>query len=348
VIRRTSLVGFACLLAVLIAFVLVAAGCSTSSPGTPAADTSVATVGAVTITQDQLTTLEAWYVAAGKAPDKKKQPKEWKQFEQGVVDYLVVREILKQQAPTFNVTVTTEDVNKKVDQIRQMFLGDETKFTDALKKQNLTLEQLKLSLGDQLLFDRMKAAVTNDQQVTNTEVQSYYDAHPDQFTIPETRDARHILIKPAAAAGANPTEADWEAAKAQADKVRAEIMNGTDFVVEARKYSDDAATKEKGGDLGTISRGQVEPAFEQAVFALNKNELSQPVKTQLGYSIIQVTDINPQKEKTFDGVKEELRQQLLTDKQNQWWNDWLKKKKADLNVQYRRGLAPEATSSTSG
>jgi foldase protein PrsA len=348
VIRRTWVVGPACLLAVLIVFVLVLAGCSSGGGNRPPADTSVAKVGTVTVTQDELNKLEDWYIAAGNAPDKKKQPKEWKQFEQGVADYLVVREILKQQAATFSVTVTDEEVAKKIDQIKQMFLGDQAKFDDALKKQNLTLPQLKEALADQLLFDRMKTAVTGDLQVTDAEVKAYYDAHADQFTVPETREARHILIKPAPAAGAEPTEADWEAAKANADKVRAEIMNGTDFVVEARKYSDDAVTKEKGGDLGTISRGQMTPDFEQAVFSLNKNELSQPVKTQYGYSVIQVTDINPQQQKTFDEVKETLHTQLLTDRQNQAWNDWIKKKKTDLNVVYREGLAPQGTSSTSG
>ena len=132
----------------------------------------------------------------------------------------------------------------------------------------------------------------------------------------ESRETRHILIAPVppaadGTAAITATEADWDAAKAEAEKVRSEIQNGADFVTEAEKYSDDATTKESGGELGTVIRGQMVPAFEEAVFSLNKGELSQPVKTQYGYHLIEVTDITPEKQLAYDEVKENIKSTLL-------------------------------------
>jgi len=104
-----------------------------------------------------------------------------------------------------------------------------------------------------------------------------------------------------------PTQVEWDAAQAEAEKVRGEIQNGADFAAEAKKYSDDATTKDAGGDLGLVTRGQMVPAFEEAVFSLKKGELSQPVKTQYGYHLIEVSDIVPEKQLSYDEVSENIK-----------------------------------------
>ena len=144
------------------------------------------------------------------------------------------------------------------------------------------------------------------------------------------REARHILISPfATAAGGEstivPTEGDWQQARAESEKVRSEIQNGADFGTEARKYSDDEATKDDGGELGSIVRGQMVPEFEAAVFSLKKGELSQPVRTEYGYHLIQVTDITPESQLPYDQVKEKIRSGLLAARQASTWDAWLQK-----------------------
>ncbi len=197
----------------------------------------------------------------------------------------------------------------------------------------------------------MKAAVTKDVTVTEEEVQAYYDSHEGDYTKPEIREARHILISPfATAAGGGgtiePTESDWEQAEAEADKVRSEIQNGTDFGTEARKYSDDEATKDDGGELGTIIRGQMVPEFEEAVFCLKKDELSRPVRTEYGYHLIQVTDITPEKQMPYDQVKEKIRSALLASRETATWDAWLEDVKEAMGVTYRSGFAPTGQGTT--
>ncbi len=97
--------------------------------------------------------------------------------------------------------------------------------------------------------------------------------------------------------------------------MRSEIQNGADFGTEAAKYSDDEATQGAGGELGNVIRGQMVPEFEEAVFGLKKGELSQPVRTQYGYHLIQVTDITPEAQIAYDQVKEKIRSALLAQHQ---------------------------------
>jgi parvulin-like peptidyl-prolyl isomerase len=86
------------------------------------------------------------------------------------------------------------------------------------------------------------------------------------------------------------------------------------------------------------------PAFEEAVFSLSKGELSQPIKTQYGYHLIQVTDITPEQQLSYDEVKEDIKSTLLELKQTQTWQEWLADKQAELGVRYRAGLEPPSAS----
>lgn len=313
---------------------------------------AVAKVGLALVYQDTLDTLKVTYEAAGRAPDKDKQPEEYRGFERGLAEYLVVMEVLRQAAPAYKITITEQDVQGQIDQIKQMFQGDQEKFDAALEKQNLTLEQLTQSMGDRLLLDEMKAAVTKGSTVSEEEAKAYYDAHKADFVQQEARETRHILIAPvqppaAGASAAVPTQADWDAARAEAEKVRSQIQNGADFITEAGKYSDDATSKDSGGDLGPVVRGQMVPAFEEAVFSLKKGELSQPVKTQYGYHVIEVTDITPEEQLAFDAVKENIESTLLSEKQAKTWQEWLAAKEAELGVEYKAGLEPSSTTTSS-
>lgn len=313
---------------------------------------AVAQVGQVLVSQDQFNTLKATREAAGLAPDQDNQRDEYRAFEQGLAEYLVIMEVLRQKAPAFTITITEKDVQDQLEQIKQFFQGDEKRFTEALKKQGMTLEQLTQSIRDRLLLEQMKAAVTKQVAVTEEEAKTYYESHKADYMEQESRETSHILIAPVpmSADGATiltATQADWDAAKAEAEKVRSEIQNGADFVTEAEKYSDDATTKESGGELGMVIRGQMVPAFEEAVFSLKKGELSQPVRTQYGYHLIEVTDITPEKQLAYGEVKESIESSLLVQRQSEAWQAWLAKMQTELGVTYREGFRPPSATSTS-
>lgn len=121
-----------------------------------------------------------------------------------------------------------------------------------------------------------------DVKLTRAEVERYQREHLDRFSAPELVTARHILIEPAD----NSLQAD-RAARRRADEILQRAKAGEDFGKLAKEYSDDAATKDKGGDLGTFGRGAMVDAFERAAFALRSAEfVNQPVRTPLGWHVI--------------------------------------------------------------
>lgn len=129
------------------------------------------------------------------------------------------------------------------------------------------------------------AKMPNAPKVTDADLQSYYKAHQEEFRVPESVTARHILIK---ANAQDPKSVD--AAKAKAEDVLKQVKAGGNFAALAKKYSDDPGSKDKGGELGSVQKGQTVPEFEKAAFGAKKGEVVGPVKTTFGFHIIQVQD----------------------------------------------------------
>jgi parvulin-like peptidyl-prolyl isomerase len=335
VIRRIA-VGLLLLLSISILASVY--GCGSNVPAG-----AVAQVGSRVVTEKELNDLLSAYVSAGKAPDKGSDA--YKLFKQNCTEYLVILQVLYQEGSEFAVAVTQADVDAGIDQIRRMFLGDDAKFNEAITKQGMTMAQLRAAVEQELWLTRMKAAVTSEVAIKEAEVQDYYQKHKSEYVLAESRTVQHILISPFLDMAGQvmteaPTQTDWDAAQAEAAKVRSEIMNGANFVTEVENYSDDASSKTNEGRLGEIVRGQTAPAFEQAVFQLKKDEISQPVRTPSGYSIILVTDITPAQQLAYDSVKEQIRSKLLTERETETWNTWLSETMKKLGVVYRSGYAP--------
>ncbi len=325
---------------------LVLSGCGGDLP-----KGAVAKVGQTTITQEQFDAKvkEITEQLKEKAPDKSKDPAAYKEFEQKVLDYMITLEVAKQKAPELKAEVTDADVTKQLDQVKQYFGGDEAKFQEALKKENLTVEKLKANLTERVLLGKVSDAATKDATVPDAELQKYYDEHKAEFKQDETRKARHILVAPnngTPGADGKYTDAQWQAALVEAEKLRQEILKGKDFAAVAKESSDDPGSKDQGGDLGDVQKGTMVPEFDKAVFSQEKGVLSEPVKTQFGYHIIQVMEINPAKQLAFADVKEQIKSQLLDKKKSEVWDAWLKKAKEDLKVIVAEGMAYVSTTST--
>jgi peptidyl-prolyl cis-trans isomerase D len=122
-------------------------------------------------------------------------------------------------------------------------------------------------------------------QVSQQEIQQYYNAHQSEYQVPEQARARHILIKVAPGADAK-TDA---AAKAKADALLKQILGGANFAELAKKNSDDPGSKDSGGELGFTQRGHMVPAFDNAIFTQKIGD-TKIIKTQYGYHLVQVEE----------------------------------------------------------
>jgi peptidyl-prolyl cis-trans isomerase D len=145
-------------------------------------------------------------------------------------------------------------------------------------------------------------AIRNRTQVSPQDIERAYEDNQQQYSTPEQARASHILLK---------TEGKDDAAvKKQAEDLLAKVKGGADFAQLATKYSEDDASKVKGGDLDFFGKGSMVPEFDKVAFSMKPGEISDLVKTQYGYHIIKVTDKKEANTKPLAEVRAQIEDQV--------------------------------------
>lgn len=152
--------------------------------------------------------------------------------------------------------------------------------------------------------------VFNKIEVKDEEIKEHYNSQKEQFKVPEQVNASHILLK----FPANPTDDVKKAVRKKGEEILEKIKNGEDFKELVMRYSDDTASKEKGGNIGYFSSGMLVKEFEDAAFKLKAGEVSSLVETEYGYHIIKVEDKKPGTQLEFEDVKGDIKKKLIEDK----------------------------------
>lgn len=164
----------------------------------------------------------------------------------------------------------------------------------------MTPEFVKLAYGE-LRLDQVATEVA----VSDAELHEAYEKSKDKYVQLEKRHLRHILIE---------TGKDDAAALKKAQDVLAQAKSGGDFAALAQKYSQDPGSASKGGDLGWAERGSFDKSFADAAFAMKQGDIAGPVKSQYGYHIIQLVEVQPGKTQTFDEARAQIESELRRDK----------------------------------
>ncbi len=160
----------------------------------------------------------------------------------------------------------------------------------------MTPESARLQYA-QLRLDQLAAQV----KPSDADIQAAYEKNKSRYNEPEKRHGRHILI---------PVGKDDAAARKQAEEVLAQAKSGKDFAALAKQYSQDPGSADKGGDLGWVDRNQFVGPFDDALFSMTAGEIRGPVKTQFGYHIIRLDEIQPGKTRPLESVRGEIEAEL--------------------------------------
>lgn len=177
-----------------------------------------------------------------------------------------------------------------------------TAFYEENKARFVEPEQIRLQYLE-LSLDTLAAGL----QASDAEIEEYYAAEKARLTIEEQRRARHILIQLEEGA----SEEAVAAARSKADDLVKRLREGADFAALAKEFSDDPGSAAEGGDLGLFGKGMMVPEFEEATFALEKDAISEPVRSPFGFHIIQVTEIQEAREPDLEAVRSELAEQVV-------------------------------------
>jgi foldase protein PrsA len=212
-----------------------------------------------------------------------------------ILNQLVQTDLIDQYARDNHVDVSDDDVLKREDEIKSKYPPGQ--FENILKSQNLTEDDVKHILRQQLIVEK---AVGGNVHVSDADVQAYLSKNHATLDTAKQVRAKHILV------------ADLKTAQTIEDKLK----GGADFAALAKQYSTDPSSKDKGGELGFFSQGQMVPAFQAAAFSQKIGEIGPPVKSPFGYHIIVVEEVKPPAVATFANSADKIRK-LLTQQQQQ-------------------------------
>jgi peptidyl-prolyl cis-trans isomerase C len=276
-------------------------------------------------------------------------------LKQKVLDQLIAQKLLLQEAKKRNIKVTKRELEDGIKTVKSRFPSDQM-FLQELKKENLTEKQFEKQIEEQIMILKLTEEVVKKNMVKPTEndarelfnkivklidkkdvklqgdeqdelkllaqlVQRYFD---------EQVRVRHILIR----VYPNASQKEKEEAKKKIMEIKSRIDKGEDFTTLAQKFSEDPVSKDRGGDLGFIAKGDTVEEFEKAAFSLKEGQVSDIVETKYGYHIIKVIERKPKRTPDFEQIKEDLIQFLARKNAEKSYDEFVESLKKNADIQY--------------
>lgn len=245
-----------------------------------------------------------------------------KNIKDQAIESLVREKLLFSGAKNEGIVITNKDIKERLDQYKKMFSTEE-EFEELLKAQGQTETSLKEVIKNQLLIEKLKEKLSRGKiKITEADIKKYYEENKEEFVVPDQVRARHIVVD------------KLEKAK----EILAELKKGISFESLVQKHTVDNLTKSRGGELGWFSREMIfanTPQFDEAVFKLKINGISEPLKTDLGYHIVQVLEKKAKEQKSFEESKQIIQNMLVDQKAQEILEAWLEKLVKEANISYK-------------
>jgi len=189
-------------------------------------------------------------------------------------------------------------------------------------------DDLKRELSDQMRFNQLLEEESQCDPVSEADALKYYEDRPELFRSEEMLAASHLLKMAK-------TDEEFEKALEDVKVLRERLLTGEDFTELVRAESDD---KGNDGNLGTFGKGRMVPEFEKAAYALEAGELSEPVRTQFGWHLIQLHEKIPSKVTAFEEIKEKVIEYLTERKKDKVFEEFLDGLKAQATIEEVSGI----------
>ena len=251
------------------------------------------------------------------------------EFRKEVLDNLINRELLYQEAEKKGIKADEKKVESRFAEVKQS-APTEADFQNMLKEMGVSETDIRTEIRRSFLIQEfIDTQITAGITVPDADIKAFYDGHPDYFKKSEQVKASHILIK---SDSVKDDDAKKKAARDKLRDIQEKVKKGEDFA-ELAKASSECPSAAKGGDLGYFGRGQMVKPFEDAVFALKVGETSDIVVTQFGYHLIRLTDRKPESTVSLDEEKAKISEHLKRQKSVESVNQYIEKIRAAAKIE---------------
>jgi peptidyl-prolyl cis-trans isomerase SurA len=223
------------------------------------------------------------------------------------------------RARQLQMTVSEDEIDRHTDILMEQNEISDEQLVQMLRSRGMTLETYRQQVREGLLVTKVvNAEVRSRLIILDSELQEAYEARQDSYRIPGTLTVSHILfLLPQRASDGNVAQRQVEA-----EGVLQTIRDGGDFAALARQYSE-GPSAERGGLLGTFKADELLPGFDKATTSLQPGEVSDVVRTRVGLHVIRLEDRLADSFRAFDDVRDELQNELLREKTDSKYQEWL-------------------------
>ena len=222
---------------------------------------------------------------------------------QEALDNLVVKKIIELEAEDQNIEVTAEEIDKEVEELAEYYGGKDA-MTQTLAMYNINLDQVREDVTVNIKLEKL---LSQRIEITDQEVQEHFQVNQEAYAVEEQIKVSHILVD----------------SEETAQEITTLLAEGRNFADLAEEYSTDTGSKEQGGDLGMITRGEMGEEFDQVAFALQPGQISDPVKSEYGYHIIKVDEKTEARPGTLEENYEKIKDNLFQQKMELEYPIWL-------------------------
>lgn len=196
-----------------------------------------------------------------------------------------------------------EQTDEALDEyLRREALADAIAVTDALD-QDLVEAELREFRKEMLISRYLDRHLRTS--VTDEAVQNYYNTHASEYEDREVHVA-HILVR----TNRRMSDEERQAALTRAQEAHSQLQTGRDFAEVAAQFSEDAVSSPRGGDMGSVREGAIDPRFSERAFALEAGAYSEPFETAFGYHIVKVLEAPATRRRPLSAVEGDIRYQL--------------------------------------
>jgi peptidyl-prolyl cis-trans isomerase C len=255
-------------------------------------------------------------------------------IESQLLDRLIQDQLLLQKATDADRSNGVQRASLQMNMLLERF-GSPEALERQMKAVGLTVAELRFKVIQENTALVVKTRELN-VAVTDAETRQYYDDtnHMADFEQPEMVHVRHLLLLTMDPVTRAPLSADQQQAKRkQMDDLLKRIRGGADFAALAKQYSEDPASKDNGGEMPPLPRGQLAPEFEAAAFSLTNNQVSDVITTLYGYHIIKLLDKTPAKRVDYATVATKIKDFLTQQRMEKLSPAYLEKLKKAADVQ---------------
>jgi peptidyl-prolyl cis-trans isomerase SurA len=262
---------------------------------------------------------------------------EYKDRQKDLLRDLIDQQLLVGRAKDMGISVET-DLVKRLDDVRkQNNLATMDDLEKAVESSGIAWEDYKTQLRNNLLTQEViRQEVSNHLDISTDEVKQYYDAHKQEFNLPEQVELGEIFLS---TEGKSPEEIS--AIHTKAEDLHNRIVKGEDFDEIAKRYSEGSTAKD-GGDLGRYQRGQLAPQLENIVFKLDKGQVSDVIQTKTGFEILKVLDHFQAGLQPMDKVSSQIMNEIYKTKMEPALRSYLAQLREESYVMVKPGYSDSA------